>query len=328
MKPITHYWQSRNPLALLLFPLSLLYCAVVRLRGRLYRLDWLKRSRLPVPVLVVGNVSVGGTGKTPLTVWLTQTLIELGYRPGILIRGYKGKAEAWPQRVYADSNPEMVGDEAVLLARRTGVPVMAGADRAQSGKRLLQDTDCDLLVCDDGLQHLGLRRDLEIAVIDAARGLGNGFCLPAGPLREPPSRLATVDLIIHNGEVSGDEIGMALLPGEAINLSRPDLRRPLGEFSGEPVAALAGIGNPERFFSMLRRLGLQVDARPLADHHEFVGDDLHRKPGQPLLMTEKDAVKCAHWADEDCWYVPVEAQPDERFREDLIKRLEVLKKDG
>ncbi len=328
MQRIDHYWDGRNLVAFTLLPLSWLFCLVAWLRRQAYRGGLLRSARLPVPVIVVGNITVGGTGKTPLTVWLCRHARGLGYKPGILIRGYGGKARDWPRSVYPDSDPAEVGDEAVLLARRTGAPVMAGAKRVDSGLRLLQETDCDLLIADDGLQHYGLRRDLEIAVIDTVRGLGNGFCLPAGPLRERESRLKSVDLVLYNGSAPGAGMGMQLQAEHALRLRDPEDVRPLESFRNIRVTAVAGIGNPGRFFGLLRGLGIEVTERAYPDHHAFQAADLERREGIALLMTEKDAVKCTAWADTDCWYVPVRAVPDERFVRRLDQLLEGLKRDG
>lgn len=328
MRRLDQYWQDDNWLSTVLLPLSGLFCLVAAVRSRGYRGGLLKRERLPVPVLVVGNITVGGTGKTPLTVWLCERARAMGFWPGILIRGYRGKARDWPRRAYPDSDAAELGDEAVLLARRTGVPVMAGPRRVESGRRLLSETHCDMLICDDGLQHLALQRDLEIAVVDAARGLGNGYCLPAGPLREPASRLQSVDLVLYNGGAPEPAMTMRLIADRAVRLVRPEDSRPLESFAGTRVCALAGIGNPERFFGLLRGHGIEAFGRPLPDHHAFRAADLQRKPGVPLMMTEKDAVKCTAWADEDCWYVPVRAVPDERFEARLNRLLEGLKQDG
>ncbi len=328
MQRLDHYWEDRNRIVFTLLPLSWLFCVLAWLRKLAYRIGLLRGERLPVPVIVVGNITVGGTGKTPLTVWLCQHARGLGYTPGILIRGYHGAARDWPRYVTADSDPAEVGDEAVLLARRTGAPVMAGPKRVDSGWRLLQETDCDLLIADDGLQHYGLRRDLEIAMIDAARGLGNGFCLPAGPLRERKSRLQSVDLVLYNGTAPGRGMGMQLVAEHALRLRAQDDARPLESFRNVRVSAMAGIGNPGRFFSLLRDHGMEVQERAFPDHHSYQAADLEREEGMVLLMTEKDAVKCTAWADDDCWYVPVRAVPDERFVQRLNRLLEDLRQDG
>lgn len=313
-------WYARHPLALMLLPLSWLYCAVVRLRQQGYRRGWLATQRLPVPVIVVGNLTVGGTGKTPLVLRLAALLREQGWTPGILTRGYGGRAAHWPQRVWADSDPALVGDEPVLLARRSGCVVIAGPDRVAAGKLALADGSCDVLLTDDGLQHMRLARNLEIVLVDGERGFGNGRCLPAGPLREPVSRLAHVDLVLHHGG-SGHPHQMRLIPDAAVNLACPELTRPLADFRGQRVHAVAGIGNPERFFTLLRGAGLDIVAHPYPDHHRFSASDLACWADAPVLMTEKDAVKCAAFATDQHWSLPVEATLSDGFVQRFLSKL-------
>ena len=304
-------WYSRSRLALALLPLAGLFRLAVQLRRSAYRHGWLKVHRLPVPVVVVGNISVGGTGKTPLVVWLAHFLAQAGYSPGIVTRGYGGRAESWPQLVRPDSDPSRVGDEAVLLARRCACPVVAGPNRPKAAARLIEEQGCDLILADDGLQHYALARDIEIAVTDGVRRHGNGWCLPAGPLREPVQRLERVDLRVCNGGTpAAGEIAVALAPGDMVNLVQPSLSQPLAALRGEKVHAVAGIGYPERFFELLREAGLEVIAHPFRDHHAFAAEDIDFADDLPVLMTEKDAVKCRPFARPRHWYLPVEAQPD------------------
>jgi tetraacyldisaccharide 4'-kinase len=300
-------WYGGHWLSHLLLPLAWLYAGVVGLRALAYRRGWLKSHRLEVPVIVVGNLTVGGTGKTPLVLWLVDFLRRRGRRPGIVIRGYGAAARDWPRLVPADGDPFELGDEPVLLARRGGVPVAAGPDRVAAARLILGRGGCDIIVADDGLQHYRLRRDLEIAVVDAARGLGNGRCLPAGPLRETASRLGKVDLVVCNGgPCAGGEI-MTLEPGQLVSLRDSGRTRDPAALRGRRVTAVAGIGNPARFFALLRRFGLHLDERPYPDHHRFTAEDAAGWPAGPVIMTEKDAVKCAAFAGEDHWYLPVEA---------------------
>jgi tetraacyldisaccharide 4'-kinase len=317
-------WYGRHPLSVALLPLSWLYCGFARLRRHLYRVGRLKASRLPCPVVVVGNLTVGGTGKTPLVLRLAELAVERGFAPAILARGYRGRARDWPRAVGPDDDPDLVGDEPLLLARRGVCPVIAGPDRVADGRLAIEHHGCDLILCDDGLQHYRLERDIEVAVIDGDRGLGNARCLPAGPLREPEGRLASVDLVIRRG---GDGPGhrFQLVPGPAVNLRDPRQRRPLGAFRGQPVTAVAGIGNPGHFFDLLRSHGLRVDERPYPDHHPFQADDLATWPPGPVLMTEKDAVKCAKFEASGLWYCPVRAKPDPAFVAALFERLEATK---
>ena len=292
------------------------------LRRALYRARLLPRHRIPVPVLVVGNIAVGGTGKTPLVLWLAGFLASRGWRPGVVCRGYGGQASRWPQQVRADSDPAMVGDEAVLLASRSGCPVVAcGPRRVQAARALAELAECDLVISDDGLQHLALDRDLEIAVVDGERRHGNGRCLPAGPLREPAGRLRSVDLVVSNGPAARGEFAMSLVPGPAVSLEDPALRRSLADFRGTRVHAVAGIGHPARFFGLLTTRGLAVEEHAFPDHHPFSAADIRFEDGLPVLMTEKDAVKCRRFAGPGHWYLPVVAELPDAFAARLERAL-------
>lgn len=316
------WYGHRHPLAWLLLPLTVLFALVSGLRRWAYANGWLSVHRLPVPVIVVGNITTGGTGKTPLVLWLTRHLRSLGYKPGIILRGYGGKANHWPQMVGSGSDPRWVGDEAALLAERSGCPVCAGPSRYQAGLMLLEHTDCNLIIADDGLQHYALERDLEIAVVDGSRGLGNGWLLPAGPLREPPGRLDKVDLVISSGDW---EVGVPTMkPVEPMleSLAEPSHRQPLSSFAGRSVHAVAGLGNPWRFFDLLVRFGLVVRAYPFPDHHHFSAKDFQFTEPWPILMTTKDGVKCRKLGLNDAWQVQVEIQPDPAF----IQQLDTLLK--
>lgn len=301
-----------------LLPLEGLYKRAVELRRQAYREGRKQTERLPVPVIVVGNLTVGGTGKTPLTIWLAGFLKAHGFRPGIVSRGYGGTARPAPLAVTPHSDPREAGDEPLLIARRTGCPIYVFPKRAQAGRLLLAETDCDIVIADDGLQHYALARDIEIAVVDGTRGFGNGHCLPGGPLREPPERLQSVDLVVYSGKAPEEGFGMVLEGAEAVNLADEALRRPLTRFAGKPLYALAGIGNPDRFFGHLRNFGLDFDPRAFPDHHAFRKEDLLFAGSTPLLMTEKDAVKCRAFAGPEHWYVPVEARLPEAFGEALL----------
>ena len=302
---LVDHWHKRSPWLLLLAPLSLLYRAAVALRRWLYRAGLLKTHRLPVPVIVAGNLTVGGTGKTPLVAWLADNLVQAGYRPGLVARGYGGRATHWPQQVRPDSDPVMVGDEAVLLAGKTACPMAVGPDRVAAARSLLEHSDCNLILSDDGLQHYALHRDIEIAVIDGVRRFGNGLCLPAGPLREPVKRMARVDLVVVNGLGDRGEYPMTMRLTDALALLDRGVRRDLCSFRGQTVHAVAGIGNPGRFFAMLRQAGLRVEEHAFPDHHLYTSGELAFGDGRPVIMTEKDAVKCRNLAVDDCWYTPV-----------------------
>ena len=322
MKRLDDYWQGINAVSLALSPLALVFGAVVSVRRLLYRLGAFRAKRFPVPVVVVGNISVGGTGKTPLVIWLAAHLKDRGWRPGVVSRGYGGQARRWPQQVRPDSDSTTVGDEAVLLAQRTGCPVCVGPDRPAAVAALLEHTDCDLVISDDGLQHYALDRDLEIAVVDGTRRFGNGWLLPAGPLRESRGRLKSVDLVVVNsGETRPGEFGMQLQRPQVGPLGGSDVAEPLARFAGQRVHAVAGIGNPSRFFALLEQQGVDVVRHPFADHHRFRAEDLAFGDGLPVLMTEKDAVKCRRFAASGRWVVRVDAQPDAAFIQRLDEAL-------
>jgi tetraacyldisaccharide 4'-kinase len=316
-------WYGRREPELMLKGLEAAFRGAVALRRLAYRRGWQRAERLPVPVIVVGNLSVGGTGKTPLTIWLAEFLKAQGYRPGIVSRGYGSTAGRTPLRVTPDTDPALAGDEPVLIARRTGCPVFVGKRRAEAGRALLAQTGCNLVIADDGLQHYALARDLEIAVVDGARGFGNGRCLPAGPLREPPERLSTVDLAVYSGPApAAGGYPMRLEGFEAVNLHDETRRRPLREFTDTtPLFALAGIGHPERFFEHLRNHGLAFEARAFPDHHRYRPEDLAFAAAGTLLMTEKDAVKCRGLAGPGVWSVPVTARLPGEFGGAVLERL-------
>jgi tetraacyldisaccharide 4'-kinase len=314
--------------------LARLFGLLVRLRRAAYVRGLYRSQRLGKPVIVVGNLTVGGSGKTPLVIWLVQQLCERGLHPGVVLRGYGGRALGSPQAVAPDSDVALVGDEA-LLRRRTGVPVVVGRDRVSAARQLLEG-GADVIIADDGLQHLRLARDFEIAVIDATRGLGNRYLLPAGPLREPPERLRRVDAVVINGAGAEGAAGaraLAALGLEAAFVMRlsGDWLQPLAG-SGEPVAlaslagkrvhALAGIGNPQRFFAQLAAAGLEVIGHAFPDHHRYRAAELQFDDALPLLMTEKDAVKCRPFAAANRWYLPVAASFSAADTSELLARLQ------
>ncbi|STO93660.1 lipid A 4'kinase [Haemophilus pittmaniae] len=302
------FWYTRSKIAWLLLPFSLLFWLISQVRRSLFQLGILATYRAPKPVIIVGNLSVGGNGKTPVVVWLVEQLRQRGLKVGVISRGYGSRAESYPLLVSAQTDPKCGGDEPVLIAKRTGAAVAISANRREAVELLLKSADCDLIIADDGLQHYKLQRDLEIVVMDAQRALGNGFVLPAGPLRELPGRLKSVDFVITNGgqNVYSDAV-MQLKPHYAVNLHSGELR-PLNSFS-EGVA-MAGIGNPQRFFTMLEDLGIHLSQTyAFADHQPFDEQLLNAMSRtQPLFMTEKDAVKCSAFAQANWWYVPVDAE--------------------
>ncbi|MDO9105941.1 MAG: tetraacyldisaccharide 4'-kinase [Methylovulum sp.] len=314
-------WYKDPFIGVWLMPLGFIFSDIVRFRKYLYRVGVLKTHHLPVPVIVVGNITVGGTGKTPLIIWMARFLKASGYQPGIISRGYGGQAASWPQSVTGSSSAESVGDEALLLSKHSACPVVVGPLRVEAAQQLLSQADCTVILCDDGLQHYALHRDIEVAVIDGARRFGNGYCLPAGPLREPINRLQTVDLVIVNGEKYEDnEYAMQLVGDTAINMLSGE-QKPLAEFAKVECHALAGIGNPDRFFNKLAAAGLICTSSSFPDHYQFQADDIVFSDQQPVLMTEKDAVKCTGFAGAQHWYVPVAAVPESAFSEQLLNLL-------
>lgn len=290
-----HGFWSSSGLLRWLTPLAVLFAAAARRRHRRHR-DGLDGAwRAPVPVIVVGNISVGGTGKTPMVIWLLAYLQRRGWRPGVVSRGYGGRRRAEPLLVTAVSNPRLCGDEALLIARRSGVPVVVAKDRVAAVRRLLQE-GVDIVVSDDGMQHYRLARDVEVAMIDGLRGFGNGLCLPAGPLREAPERLASVDLTVATGDAAAEfghlaQYRMAL---RVRAILEPDSVEPSGleRLPEGRVHAVAGIGDPEQFFSTLDHLGCELLRHPYPDHHVFRWQDLDFPEPWPILMTEKDMMRC------------------------------------
>ncbi len=318
---LERHWYRKTPVSLLLLPVSWLYGALMAVRRGLYRARIFSSVRPPVPVIVVGNITVGGTGKTPFVAWLAGYLRRQGLRPGIVLRGYRGSAPDWPQDVSPQSDPAVVGDEAVMLARQTECPVAADPDRARAAQFLVRAHRCDVIVSDDGLQHLRLARDIEIAVIDGERRFGNGYCLPAGPLREPVNRLQDIPLCIVNGEPQAGELGMMLTETGFCRVNNPGTCAAADAFRGETVHAVAGIGHPGRFFAHLGKLGLGVVAHPFPDHHRFRPEDIRFEDPLPVIMTQKDAVKCEPFAGDNVWYLSVEARPDPHAGDEIWRRL-------
>jgi tetraacyldisaccharide 4'-kinase len=313
-----------------LAPFALLFALLSGFRRFCYRAGLLRAVALPVPVVVVGNLVVGGAGKTPLTLALAEGLRQAGWRPGLVSRGYGRKGKA-PQPVFPHSSPTEVGDEPVLLATRSGLPVWVGRDRAAAGAALLAaHPEVNLLLCDDGLQHYRLRRDVEIAVFDE-RGVGNGHLLPLGPLREPRSRLGGVDAVVFNdvsgslapdfGDLPAPNFNMRLVPGMFYRLGHPAERTAAAELAAKKLHAIAGIGNPERFFRTLAQLGLQFVPHPFPDHHAYRPADLAFPPGEVILMTEKDGVKCAAFNPPDAWVLPVTAELPSALIDLLLEKL-------
>jgi len=319
-------WYRGHPALALLRPLEALYRRVVQ-RKRVRFLAGLSPSyRASVPVVVVGNITVGGTGKTPMILWLIEHCRARGLRVGVVSRGYGATPPSLPWRVRAEDSPAQAGDEPLLIVQRCGVPLMIDPDRGRAARALLTSEPLDLILSDDGLQHYRLARDLELVLIDAARGLGNQRCLPAGPLREPIERLQTVDALVYNGKGAVPEgaFQFSLQPQALVNL-RSGERYPLNHFpAGQALHAVAGIGNPQRFFATLEALHWQPVAHAFADHAAYSAQALQFSPVLPVVMTEKDAVKCRAFAAQDWWYLAVDAQPCEAFVAWFDAQLDVL----
>jgi len=315
------FWYRRGPTALLLWPLSLLFGIVVALRLLLYKIRIFKSGHPGIPVIVVGNLTVGGSGKTPLVIWIAEFLKSKGWSPAIISRGYGVKVET-PRAATVASEASEVGDEPIVLARRSGCPVWIGPDRVQVAAVLrAAHPDVNVQVLDDGLQHYRLRRDIEIAVVDA-RGLGNGFMLPAGPLREPRLRLRTVDAVVAHGGSPARDFSMSLVGEEVHRMTDARERRSLKAFAGQKVHGAAGIGDPNRFFVHLGRAGVKVIPHPFPDHHPFTARDLDFGDGLPVILTEKDAVKLRSAARPEWWVLPVSARLDPGFGAWLVRKLD------
>jgi tetraacyldisaccharide 4'-kinase len=326
-------WYEESPGAAMLQPLSWLYGAAVSVRRSAYERGWLRSHAVGTPVIVVGNLTVGGTGKTPLTIWLAQQLRQRGLEVGLVSRGY-GRQQSGLRPVTSDSSWQEVGDEPLILHRRTGCMTLVATDRVAAARELI-DRGARVILADDGLQHLRMRRNCEIVVVDGTRGFGNGRVLPAGPLRESASRARTADAMVVNGGTEGEPVhclppelaagamGMRLVAGEARQMAGSRQAQPLEAFRGGPVHAVAGIGNPGRFFADLRARGLEVIEHPFPDHHALTAAELDFGDDRAVLMTEKDAVKCPDVAGPRLWYVPVEAafsEADSRRLLDVVTR--------
>lgn len=322
---IDRIWSGQSPWWRLLLPLSWLYGLISGTIRLSYRLGLRQSWRAPLPVIVIGNLTVGGNGKTPAVIWLVEQLQQRGFKPGVVSRGYGGKAPHYPFIVTCDTCAQQSGDEPLLVFQRTGVPVAVAPNRAAAIRALIAQQPLDLIITDDGLQHYALQRDLEIVVIDGARRFGNGWWLPAGPMRERASRLRQVSAIITNGgQPQPGEIAMRLQFAQAVNLATGEQRPPAALTN---IVALAGIGHPARFFTMLQEQGMPLlNTISLADHQMLTAHQLQAllQPGQTLLMTEKDAVKYRAFAKDSWWYLPVSARLDPIASQPLLARILAL----
>lgn len=330
-------WLTFTHWHFLLLPVSWLFLITIVLRKFLYKKGFLPSVRLDVPVVVVGNINVGGAGKTPLVIWLVEQLKLSGYKPGVISRGY-GSNLVGVAQVFKDSQPSAVGDEPVLIAMRTASPVFVGAVRVAAAQALLiAHPECDIIISDDGLQHYALQRDLELVVFDSVKRFGNGALLPAGPLREPMSRLSEVDILVENG-VSTDisrrmiqrlagssPIEMRLKADTFYNLNDRQLKMEPSAFAGQSITAIAGIGNPERFFDQLSQMGLHFKAKAYNDHYQYSNKDFENIDTDIVLMTEKDAVKCTSFGRPNFWVLPVKADIDQQLLNIILSKLDKLR---
>ena len=315
-------WYQRTGWQIILRPVSWVFRVLTASRRLAYRLRLLRSRKLSVPVIIVGNISVGGTGKTPFVIWLVQLLRQNGWYPGIISRGYGGNV-IHTHQVTKDSSPHDVGDEPVLLVQRTGVPLYVGRKRTRAARYLLRDyPECNLIISDDGLQHYALERDMEIIIIDGERVFGNGQLLPAGPLREASTRLEAADAVVFNsGPPAAGSYLMQLVPEDLRKLSNHEERMELSRLIGKRVHAVAGIGNPQRFFGQLEKMGMVVEAHPFADHHAYSEADFQFAKDDIVLMTEKDAVKCIPFARDNWWFMPISAEIDRGLAEKILSHL-------
>lgn len=324
---IVRTWYSRrqHPLTWVLLPFSWLFYLIVKIRRLFYQIGVFKRRRFNVPVIIVGNITVGGTGKTPFVIWLVELLRAQGYRPGIVSRGVGGRRHDEPYIVTKEDSAQEVGDEAMLFARRAGCPVVIGINRAKVVETLLARFSCDIVISDDGLQHYRLDRDIEIAIVDGARRFGNRRMLPAGPLRESLGRLKKVDFVVINGGDVRDEFAMSLEQAGLVSLKDPNHKINLAELYNKTVHGVAGIGHPKRFFRTLRKAGVRVVQHPFPDHYSFKPGDLKFTENLPIVMTEKDAVKCFDFAKDNMWYLKVDVKVDDKLEQKLIAKLEEVR---
>ena len=332
-------WKGYSIWHLILLPLSLFFFLLSTARKQLFRFGVLNSYKLPVPVIVVGNISVGGTGKTPLVIWLANQLKQRGFKPGIVSRGYGGLANGVTE-VFAHSMPNSVGDEPLLIAQHLDCPVFVGAHRVNAAKTLLEaHPEVNVIISDDGLQHYRLQRDIEIAVVDAERGFGNALLLPAGSLREVKSRLNSVDAIVMANSNQQSSIKteflapvfeMKLTGRLFVSLFDENSQQAARFFDAKSLVAVAGIGNPQRFFNALIKMGLVFEQKSFPDHHAYTPQDLLPFAGKTILMTEKDAVKCEQFAKGnaqfDIWMLPVSANIDDGLNELVLQKLATLSK--
>lgn len=323
---LTQLWyrDSLHAIGYLLLPFSLLFGWIVSCRRALYKAGIFKSQSFNAPVIVIGNITVGGTGKTPFVIWLATLLQKHGFKPGIVSRGVGGETHQSPQVITENESASKVGDEALLMQKRANCPVIVCKNRSLAVNALINEFHCDIIISDDGLQHYAMQRDIEIAILDGDRRLGNFYLLPAGPLREPIERLSEVDFIVTNGEAINDEVLMQLEPSELVSFNQLSSES-LTHWKGKTVHAIAGIGNPDRFFKTLQAAGITVIPHAFPDHYLYQARDLEFNDELPILMTEKDAVKCFSFAKTNMWYLPVCAVLPTSFSHDLLTLIQTKK---
>jgi tetraacyldisaccharide 4'-kinase len=319
-------WYTREWWNCLLLPLSLIYYGIISLRRFLYRTRLFKRYSSPIPLIIVGNITVGGTGKTPLVIYLVEQLRAQGLRPAVISRGY-GRKTKYAKEVKLDSPVGDVGDEPLLIKLRTQCPVFVATHRAKAITAILKHTDANIIISDDGLQHYGMDRNIEIVVLDGMRRFGNGFLLPAGPLRERVGRLNEVDFVVNNGDDRVNEVMMTLTIGELFHL-KTNTTVNLQDFVGKQVHAIAGIGHPKRFFNTLISMGIKVIPHTFPDHYFYRACDLAFDDDLPILMTEKDRVKCMHAISDKMYYLTVSAELPDSFISQVLEKLMRIKTAG
>ena len=315
-------WRSKNLQSTILLPLSWIFRAAVILRKSYYRIRNYSGLDLDTFVIVVGNLTVGGTGKTPFVIWLANYCKNKGLNVGIVTRGYKRECKQHMIEVQPQNTPSEVGDEAILLTLKTSCPVMVSVDRKEAVKALVDKHRVEVVLSDDGLQHYNLPRDIEIVIIDAEKRFGNGRCLPAGPLREPIKRLNSCDLVVYSNCKESSDASFEVKMGNVVSLSANTSDKSLDDFVGNTVHAVAGIGNPDRFFNMLRKAGIHLIEHKFPDHYAYQESDLEFDDENPILMTEKDAVKCKKFINKDMWYVPISLMPNDMLKQRITTIIE------
>jgi len=322
-------WNKANWLTVVLWPLSLVYIVLFNFKRFIYRAGIIDPYRAAVPVIVVGNITVGGTGKTPLVIHLIEVLRKLGYKPGVISRGYGGRAVVYPVLVDGETPASIAGDEPALIVRRTAVPMSIGPRRGANIEMLLENSDVDIVISDDGLQHFAMESEIEICIVDDTNSMQNTNLLPAGPFREPRSRLKSVDLVVHHvakiNEDEGQQLQMCL---QAVELQKIGSENASNELEFDPIQtvhAVAAIGNPNRFFDTCRKLGWQIEEHAFADHHLFTANDLEFPGDGAIVMTEKDAVKCLQFDNDRLWYLPVDVRISSQFESLLTDLLSAPK---